>query len=124
MKSGNVAGFFQCDSRDAQAREEFVIVRAPQRRVRLPRRAEVLFDADMNLHRSTREPNATAFGQEWRLGYLLHPQQLAVETPRGILAARRRSQLNVVNRRKGMVSHTPMLRRIQRADAFCLLESM
>ena len=120
----NVVGFFYINSRATQTRDESIVIRTSQRRMCFARRAEVLLDANVNLHRPAGEPGAAAFRQQRWLWYLLHPQQVTIEAPSCVFTAWRCSELNVVDRTKGIRVHTPMLRRIQRAQAICLLESM
>ena len=66
-------------------------------RVGLARRGERFLDADVELLRTCAEPAAAARCEPGRLRDLLEAEQPAVERPRIALAARRRSDLHVVD---------------------------
>lgn len=118
----DVIDFFNFDSSATKPRYESVIIGASQRWMRLARGPEVLLDADVNLYVTTGEPHTTARGEQWRLDDLSHPQQLSVETSRRIFTARRRGQLHMINRNKGIAIHTCDVT-LPTEPAICLLES-
>jgi hypothetical protein len=64
--------------------------------VGLARGAEVLGDADVQLLRAGREPDAAAGAERLRLVELAQPEQAAVEPARLALAAGRRGHLHVI----------------------------
>jgi hypothetical protein len=65
--------------------------------VRFPRRRERLLDADVELPAAAeREPDASARTQRLRLLELFEVEQLAEETPRLVLAAGWRCDLDVI----------------------------
>jgi len=95
--AGNVIGLVDKDIRAPQMRKKHCIVRATERRMGLLRRAKIIFHAQMNLDESTLEPASTTFGKLWRLRQLGHAEDIDVETPCGVLSARRHSELNVID---------------------------
>jgi lipopolysaccharide/colanic/teichoic acid biosynthesis glycosyltransferase len=86
------------DSLRFEACAEGLEVIDDQSRMRLPRRRERLFDADMELLAADLEPAAAAGGERVRLGQLREPEERPVEGPRGAFAAGWRRQLHVVDR--------------------------
>jgi hypothetical protein len=118
----DVIDFFNFDSSAMKPRYESVIISASQRRMRFACGSEVLFDAYVDLHYATCKPHTTARGEQWRLDDLSHPQQLSVETSRRIFTARRRGQLHMINRNKGIAIHTCDVT-LPTEPAICLLES-
>ena len=65
--------------------------------MRLARRREGGLDADVQLLRADREPDAAAAPERLRLLDLLEPEQLAEEAAGGVLAAGRGGELDVVD---------------------------
>ena len=114
----NVIGFFHLDSSAAQASNQLDEVSAPQCRVRFASWVEIFFNPDVDLHGSAAKPHAAALGQQWWLGKFLHAQQVAVEAPRSVFTAGRRSELNVVDRGERVLVHALMLRRVSRRGRF------
>jgi hypothetical protein len=65
--------------------------------MRFPGRTKVIFHAEMNLPVAAGKPALTPFGQLRGLCHFLHPQQIAKETPRGLLPTRRHRELDVID---------------------------
>jgi hypothetical protein len=83
-------------------------VREPEGRVGLGGGREVARHADVQLLLAAAEPGAAPGGERRRLGQLGQLQQLAVEAPRLLLAARRRRHLHVVDaQQRGRRAHPP-----------------
>jgi hypothetical protein len=74
---------------------------------------KVALDPQMNLRVPAREPTSSAAGQLPRLREFLHPQQIAIESARSFLFARRHGELNMVDAGESqhaiIVSHLPEL---------------
>src|SRR5437763_2410373 len=68
-----------------------------ERRMRLARRPEILFDADVDLEAFAAEPTPPELRQVLRLRHLRPPEQAGVERPDGILLPRRHRNLHVMN---------------------------
>lgn len=63
----------------------------------LPRRAEVGFDAEVQLQRATLKPATAASGKFGWLGQFDQPEDSAVESPRRRFAATGHGQLDVIH---------------------------
>jgi hypothetical protein len=93
------------DLRIPQSRNQSVIVKTSQRRMRLPRRTKILFDPKMNLHRPALKPASATFRQLSRFRHFLHSEQLPIEGARTILPTRGYGQLHVINRAERISCH-------------------
>src|SRR4051794_30854622 len=67
-----------------------------ERRMGLPHRNEISFDAEMEDRLRSFEPAAAARGERRRLGDLVQAQESAVETARYLFLTRRHRQLHVI----------------------------
>ena len=61
--AGNVVNLYHFDFDGTQARDEVIVIRASQRRMRFPGRPKVLFYTDMNLYCAAGEPRSASFSQ-------------------------------------------------------------
>src|SRR5215467_3854271 len=77
--AGNAVVFGDLYSGRQQTSRKAIVIDASQRRMRLPCRAKVSFDSQMNLHRPALKPAATTLGKLGGLWNLGHPKQPAVK---------------------------------------------
>jgi len=96
--AGNVIGLVYGNTRRPYTVKQCSIVAAAQRRMSFLRRAEVFFDAKMNLHAVALKPAPSALRQRGRLGNFLHAEQACIEPTSPVFLARRHRELNVINR--------------------------
>src|SRR5271155_2582615 len=73
--SRNIVRLVYRNPRIPQSLHQPRIVTAPQRRMRLLCRSEIIFHSKMDLHITALKPASAAFRKLRRLGQLLHPQQ-------------------------------------------------
>ena len=112
---GDTLVFLDFDARSAQVRKQRIVVRTPQARVRLLRRAKIGFNSQMQSHASAPKPASASFDQLLWLREFDHAEQRAVESPSPIFLARRHRKLHVIDSGERIMIHVITL--IARTDS-------
>ncbi len=102
------------NSRAPQSSQKRRIVTAAQSWMCLLCGTEVAFDSEMELHAATRKPASAAFGEFRWLRQFQHSQQLSVKSSSFLFSAGRHRELNMIDRRKWLTTHTDMLAQKQK----------
>jgi len=106
---GDTLVFLDFDARSAQVRNQPIVVRTPQARVRPLRRAKIGFHSQMELHASAPKPASASFDQLLWLREFGHAEQRAVESPSPNFLARRHRKLHVIDSGERMLIHAIIL---------------
>jgi hypothetical protein len=102
---GDTLVFLDFDARSAQVRNQRIVVRTPQARVRPLRRAKIGFNSQMQVHASAPKPASTSFDQLLWLREFGPAEQRAIESPSPIFLARRHRKLHLIDGGERIVIH-------------------
>jgi lipopolysaccharide/colanic/teichoic acid biosynthesis glycosyltransferase len=108
--------FLGLAARFAKSRTQHVEVVDDEPRMRLRRRSELWLDADVELLTAGLEPHTASGTNGLGLRKLGHSEQVAVESPCGLLAVRRRRELHMVetkDRHNEEVYHRPVASQLE-----------
>ena len=103
--SRNAVVILYLDSRLANPRDKSVVIHAPQRWMRLPRRPKLRFHTKMKLHDSAFKPATSSLREFGRFRHLRHPKNASVKRPSPILRTRRHGELYMINSTEKTVIH-------------------
>lgn len=79
--------------------------------MRFPRRTKIFFDAEVQLHVTTLEPEPSARGESWRLRNLFHAKQVAVKLSRIVFVSLGHCELDVIESGERIQRHLSILTR-------------